>query len=737
VAVVREEETDWHDCSVADPLAFSRWLSGMSAGFATLILFAVLTAAGTTLGWPEWGRWLTTWLGLPVSVWWVANVMKRFRVVALTHGRSARLKLVLAVAMSATALLVAWWRYNDPAPEHGGAFTRKVVETFGLGFLGVLLAFLAASFLVAEFRESNWLGRYRGVLLLGLCLALTLLALSPLLDGAPKWALLPAVAGFVAGQAAVVTGAQTLLGRSPRMRPRRFSLPTRLSWLTVGSGLFLGSAGLFNLWTSLAWTLWVAGPVLILLLLTTSRGEWDSILLVALFAIVFTLGPDVVRPGPELRPADDATVFAVFGDSYISGEGADAFYEGTNQKGVNECRRAPGAWAPVLAREGAPSLPSNLVFLACSGARAREIWQVDQAAQGPAASAWQEVGQGQLAQFRYENPTLVDSVAFSFVSLGGNDSGFSEIGRSCMGPGDCTDIAQTWLDALDQPRDFGVGPATTLRDELVAAYVAIKNATGAPVIAVPYPLPVTDAGCDSTLLSESEHRFINEFVTELNRVVKDAAALAGAHYIGAVESALEGRRVCDPGASGLNFIEISPVPGSIEDTLLPVNWIHNSVHPNGIGHALIAEVVRDWLSDNDSTVDPPPVADTGPLVARDIDELAIPGARPCRDNDSRENCERADESAAWALGELRLLGRDLYIPVAMLFSGAALISLFCVERAERRSRDVARRRGGTVGYAPSWIERTIFDLLHRFGLRWAVDRLDPRRGTTSIRSDGS
>ena len=723
MAVVREN--DWLDCDLHDPSALVRWRSGMIAGFAVLVGFSVLTAAGTTLGWPDWGQWLTTWLGLPVAVWWVANVMKRFRVVARDDGRRARLALIGVVATSGAVLLLAWWRYNDPAPEDGAAISRRIVETLGVGFLGVLLVFLTASFLVAEFRESTWLGNFRGTFLLGVCVSTTALAVSPLFDGAPEPALVLIAAGFVAGQAAVVTGTQTLLGRAPGMRPRRFAPSARWSWLIVGLMLFLASIGLFNLWTDMTWTLRIALPVLILLALTASRGEWDSILLVALFAVAFTWGPATAAPGPELQVSSETPVFAVFGDSYISGEGAGVFYEGTNQKGVNECRRSPGAWAPVLAREGLPDGPDRLAFFACSGAKAREIWQVDQAAQGPAAAARHEFGQGQLAEFRSVDPGPVE---FSFVSIGGNDSLFSEIGQTCMGPGDCTDIAQTWLDALDSPRDFGGPVPTTLRDELVAAYTAIADATGAPVVAVPYPLPVTDAGCDSTLLTENEHRFINEFVVELNRVVRSAATVAGAHYVDTVESALAGQRVCGPGAAGLNFITLSPVPGSIEDTLAPVNWIHNSVHPNEIGHALLADAVREWLVVNDPRVAPAP-ADPGPLVARDIDELAVPGARPCRPGDPRESCGRAGDPGAWVFSELRLLGRDLYVPVAMLFAGAGLISLFFVERAERGAREVARRRGGVVGYAPSWIERLIFDVLDRLGLRWAVDRLDPRRGT--------
>ena len=52
------------------------------------------------------------------------------------------------------------------------------------------------------------------------------------------------------------------------------------------------------------------------------------------------------EPLPEaLEPGEGQRVLVALGDSYMSGEGADTYYEGTDTGGENQCRRAPTAWA--------------------------------------------------------------------------------------------------------------------------------------------------------------------------------------------------------------------------------------------------------------------------------------------------------------------------------------------------------------------------------------------------------
>ncbi len=73
--------------------------------------------------------------------------------------------------------------------------------------------------------------------------------------------------------------------------------------------------------------------------------------------------PDALHPGQGQR------VLVSFGDSYMSGEGADTYFEGTDVGGGNQCRRAPTAWAVQAAQR----YFDGLVFLACSGARTYNV----------------------------------------------------------------------------------------------------------------------------------------------------------------------------------------------------------------------------------------------------------------------------------------------------------------------------------------------------------------------------
>jgi hypothetical protein len=61
----------------------------------------------------------------------------------------------------------------------------------------------------------------------------------------------------------------------------------------------------------------------------------------------------------------------------LSGEGAARFYNGTNHKDENECRRAPTAYAALIVTEGddGDPIPDDRAVLACSGAKGVDIYQ--------------------------------------------------------------------------------------------------------------------------------------------------------------------------------------------------------------------------------------------------------------------------------------------------------------------------------------------------------------------------
>lgn len=111
-----------------------------------------------------------------------------------------------------------------------------------------------------------------------------------------------------------------------------------------------------------------------------------------------------------------------------------------------------------------------------------------------------------------------------------------------------------------------------------------------------YPLPLTPHHCWWSWLSGSEHRFLVGFVEQLNDVVEAEAREHGFTYMGAIETAFvgPGLRICDPGDSGdlgVNFMALNPVSGDLSDIALPKHWIHNSFHPNEVGHERLAEII--------------------------------------------------------------------------------------------------------------------------------------------------
>ena len=75
---------------------------------------------------------------------------------------------------------------------------------------------------------------------------------------------------------------------------------------------------------------------------TSTRA--DIVLIIAGLAVMgFTPGD----AGPQPEVGAKKHVLVAIGDSYMSGEGADTYFEGTDIGGENQCRRAPTAWVTL------------------------------------------------------------------------------------------------------------------------------------------------------------------------------------------------------------------------------------------------------------------------------------------------------------------------------------------------------------------------------------------------------
>ena len=314
------------------------------------------------------------------------------------------------------------------------------------------------------------------------------------------------------------------------------------------------------------------------------RGEALFVGVLVGSALVW-LSVDRVDEARALHPQSDQRILAL-GDSYISGEGAPHFLEGTNVNDENQCRRSVTAY-PYLVAE---NLGMGLDFYACSGAKAKELYDVGQQPKSPADVA------GALPQL--QNPIDISKISVVLVSIGGNDAQFGDIVQGCVIPGTCDSLSDLWLTNLDQ-----VG------DDITTALVKIKERVpNVPVVVVPYPLMLEDHSCSWSRLDKREHEFISQFIVTLDDRVRVAARKAGVHFFEEGMFAFQGARICGgpPERTVTNFININPIEGSLGERINPRNWIHGSFHPKPTGHKLMADLLTTWLRSNLSTPNPQP-----------------------------------------------------------------------------------------------------------------------------------
>ena len=305
-----------------------------------------------------------------------------------------------------------------------------------------------------------------------------------------------------------------------------------------------------------------------------------------------------------LQPGQGQRVLVAFGDSYMSGEGANTYFEGTDIGGENQCRRAPTAWAAQAAQR----YFDGLVFLACSGARTYNV-RPDElgvaetpeprrqtASRAPSSTSTRSSCQGGRVR-----------AGLVVISVGGNDAGFSTIGKACAVPGSCdTEDMRNWFtDELPQ-----------VQEELTSTFVEVRKAfPRTPVVATAYPDPIyMEPGetepCDDLALSGGDVRFIKDFLRQLNSAVHAAATASGLEFLQQTSQAFAaaGMQLCDPtGGSrpGVNFVGLRSVSGLADQRFNPTNWIHNSFHPNERGHAALLRAFDTWYAQTGSKLSGP------------------------------------------------------------------------------------------------------------------------------------
>jgi lysophospholipase L1-like esterase len=573
-------------------------------------------------------------------------------------SRKLRRGIPFGIAVAGLGLLGLWWL---------GTRSGFLTGAWGLG--GLCLFYLGIGQLLAEIRSERELAWGRGKKLTVACaVALVVGVVVCLLVWVHGiWlavlALLAVPAGLTLISEGVLWRRERWIGRAP-----------------LAAGVLVGAAALWlhyglDLGTTL--TLGVVGAAWLLLGAIASNTQVD-VLLVVTIAGLFWVSTPVRAEDPEpVAPARGEPTLVALGDSYISGEGAQEFLRGTNDAGVNECRRAPTAYPylAVAARKAEPM--ERLAFVACSGALTRHIlrdaqWRGEPIDGTPEKGVAQHVQLADLLDSRRADPELI------VISIGGNDAGFANIATACLAPGSCVERGQLWLDRLE-----------TVAGRVFKTYAAIRaQAKDVPILAVPYPVPIADRACSYSQLGADERTFLNRFVLQLDRAVENAAKRAGVHYLDGMVTALERAKLqlCDADEEdvGVNFIRVKSVQGVADQVLAPSTWLHNSFHPNEKGHAAMATALETWIDDHAGPPpNPAPRENLPPYTARRLDSMVstVPEAY-CRGTAEPRYCDRDD--AGWALTRLVGAAAEAAPAILLLVAGWLLWWLPVLEKTRPR-----------------------------------------------------
>jgi hypothetical protein len=389
------------------------------------------------------------------------------------------------------------------------------------------------------------------------------------------------------------------------------------------------------------------GAVVLFLLVgaITSETDVDITAIVVMAALIWSFAPRTEPLRPSVTPSDGETVILALGDSFMSGEGAIRFFEGTNTEGSNECRRAPTAYAPLTVELTSNAIPDNLVFLACSGAKARHVWDIAQYPEEPSLSGDERYANlPQLGYFRSLQNTVNLEVELVLISIGGNDAGFGDIGRTCVLPGNCAVVADQWLSNLEY-----------VRETAATAYEKMRAVIGdVPVLVVPYPVPIRETGCPHSSLTDTEHAFLNGFVHELNDVLHREAQVAGFYFLENMELSLKERelRICDrgPDSVGVNFVGLNPTDGLLEERLNPSNWTHNSLHPKALGHRVMRDELAEWIEGHPNLEPRVPRPNLDPYQISSLSSILGPNFQHCG-NAVIKHCDDPD---TWAMSQIAI-----------------------------------------------------------------------------------
>lgn len=308
------------------------------------------------------------------------------------------------------------------------------------------------------------------------------------------------------------------------------------------------------------------------------------------------------------------------GDSFSSGEGAYDYKNGTDTS-QNKCHLSLQSYPFVLGRELGLSTYQSV---ACSGAEIndfiysdRKIYNTNLAqAEGKEGDSFNtEIYDNYLPGYRVQE-SFIEKTRPGTITLtaGGNNIGFGDIVKRCVGPDTCyqsREERQQLLTLIDEQFD-----------QLANLYQRVQQASGdagTRVYVVGYPeVAQPEGNCAANVhLNKGELYFANELVDYLNSVIQQAAAKAGVFYVD-VGHALEGHRLCE--TDSWNVAVNGLTAGNDVPAVFGGPIANESFHPNKLGQWLLAAAIRQQTQDLTAAM---PVATTGSPFMPHHDQLSI------------------------------------------------------------------------------------------------------------------
>lgn len=312
----------------------------------------------------------------------------------------------------------------------------------------------------------------------------------------------------------------------------------------------------------------------------------------------------VLRVPGYFKPKLD---YLALGDSFSSSEGEsddNHYVNGTNDR-YEKCHLSIRSY-PYLVSDMLGIDVNFMRSVACSGATTNDILGTNDNywGQGNRLSVgglnldlWQKTSVQNDALVR-SLPGRIRQISFVreyqprviTVGIGGNDAGFMEKLKACLGPDTCS-----WADN-NEDKEKTVVEIKNLFETLVQTYNDLHDASPySKIYAIGYPKIISATGeCDLTtglLLNSKERQFMDEGIIYLNQVIEAAARKAGIKYIDVQNSFGDSVLCGSKTPSAMNAIrtgdDISPVTQA--------DWFkvigQESFHPNPLGHSYVANAI--------------------------------------------------------------------------------------------------------------------------------------------------